>query len=119
MLDLNKGGSVKDLSDTCKRATSKSYKRSKKGVVYFVTSDKVIQAIMTASAFAVVAASVETVSLAISAMTGVHPIVITLIGMVGVFYISLWIDNNTERWREMVETATGEEAADDEVDEGE
>lgn len=103
----------KKFSESAGQAVDKGSKRGKKGVVYFVTSDKVIQAVMTASAFAVVASTIENVAFLIRALTGFPHQPVILINMILVFWIALWIDNNTDRWRDMVEYATGEEVADD------
>lgn len=99
---------------TASRHTRAGAKRGKHGIVYFITSDKVIQAVMTASAFAVVAAAVEAIAVFGAAAVGqlaVPPLKLVLFA--GIFYVAMWADDNTAAWRELVEEKTGEEPADD------
>lgn len=94
-------------------------RRSRRGFVYFITADKNIQAVKTAAAFGVIAGGVrslaELVALVLESQASVHVPLSWLVlpGMVAVFWVADFADENTEAWRSLVEEATGEEAADD------
>ena len=107
----NNGVGLEAAAEACRSVAGAGADRGKKGVVYFITSDKVIQAVMTASAFAVIASGLETVGLVIRALTGIPLAPIELMLMIGVFHVALWADNHTEEWRAFVEATTGQEAA--------
>lgn len=107
----------REVGGKCRSLASDTSHKGKKGFVYFITSDKVIQAVMTASAFAVVASAIENFALLTNAFIGLPKPTIVLVSMIVVFYTAMWADNNTEEWREIVERTTGEEVADDEVEE--
>lgn len=96
-------------------------KKGKRGIVFFITSDKTIQSVMTGAAFGIISKSVETGSavgqVALRDFGGLYVPRPTLstIGLTGVFYVAFWADRNTEEFRSLIEEKTGEEAADDDV----
>lgn len=95
-------------------------RRSKKTAVYVITSEKVIQAVLTGSVVGAVTSWFEGTSVLISRsvvnVLGVFVPAkwILTLWLLGLFAAALWADNHTEEWRELVEEATGEEAAEDE-----
>lgn len=115
--------SARSTAGWCADAGRRAGKRGKRGVVYFITSDKNIQALRTAAAFAILDKSFTAVfsgvSLALLNGPGVSVSTNFLVAaaMCGVWWFSTWADNNTEEWRDTVEKATGEEAADDDASE--
>lgn len=114
---------VKAATDRVEDVGRESVKRSRRGAVYFITSDKNIQAIKTAAAFGIVSALLQSIAetanllLRLTAEFRLPPAWIVLVGMIAVFWVADYADANTERWRDLVETATGEAAADDTADE--
>lgn len=94
----------------------------KRSVVRFVTRDKVIQAVATGGAFAVIDKASVNFAIAfntvLSRLFGVRiPVqTLSLVAIVAVVALALWADDHTEEWREIVEEQTGEEAADDEAE---
>lgn len=116
--EMAKNGAVR-ARDVCVSAGKRAGKRSKKGVVYFVTSDKVIQSMMTGSVVGAVSKMVEgwgaIAAWATRLATGVAPPpqFYTSVLLLGLFYAAWLANENTEEWREWVADATGEETADD------
>lgn len=100
-------------------AGKRGYKRGRKGIIYVLTSDKIIQAVLTGAVTGVVFSVNEGAStyvqLWIQQATGffVATKLIAAIGATLVFMAAYWADQNTEEWREYVEDVTGEETADD------
>lgn len=107
-----------DAKRTAKRGTRKT----KRGIVWFVTWGKFIQALLTGSVIGAITSFGEGLSIYIRILvneaTGLYvPAKLYLaVLLVGLFFWALWADNNTEEWRDMVEDVTGEEAADDDPD---
>lgn len=126
---------VRPAAEWCRRKASEGKRRGKRGFVYFITSDKNIQAVKTAAAWGIVAAAVNAtanviqplVNVGLGAMTNAAigyrigiPVSFVVLGlMIGVFWVVDFADENTDEWRQLVEEATGEEAADDDADEDE
>lgn len=96
-------------------------KRCKRGVVQVITSEKVIQAFLTGSVTGAVVSFFEgTAVIATGAVQGVFGVFIPAkwilaVFLLFVFYAAYWADNHTEEFRELVEEATGEEAAQDDT----
>lgn len=100
-------------------AAKQGYKRSRRGFVIFITSDKIIQAILTGAVTGFVFSLNEAIAAYIqrgldSATPFYVPVklyaaLLSLV-IVVVFY---WADRNTEEWRSWVRDTTGEETAED------
>lgn len=98
--------------------------RIRRFVVRLVTNQKVIQATMTAAAFGTISKFSE--GLAVHIETGLR--VISGVGLPQQYFtsmillviaaVSYWADRNTEEWRRFIEDATGEEASDEDVEDG-
>lgn len=97
-------------------------KKSEKGLIYILTSEKFIQGAVTSLLLGIITASTEGLGIFVSRMIqgtfGVFipakwtmvPLLVTLLA----FF--LWADNNTEEWRDFVRETTGEEPAEDEAE---
>lgn len=115
---------VRSAADTCATVVRAGGERGRRGFVYFITSAKNIQAVKTAAAFGIISTGIQSVAealniaLAATALPAVPVPWIAFYAMIGVFYVADYADANTEEWRSKVEEATGEEAADDDADEG-
>lgn len=113
---------LRAVGRSARGAVTRGATRGKRGIVYFVTSDKNIQAVKTAAAFGVIGSSVQaladTLNIAMAATIGVRIPVswLALVGMIGVFWVADFADENTDEWRALVEEATGEAAADDDAE---
>lgn len=98
------------------------WRRFRKAAVYFITSDKIIQAVMTGGVVAiiqywgVVTVEAANVLLALTPLPRVPQAVAVLVLMHTAVGIAFWADHHTEEWRQLVEATTGEEAADDEAE---
>ena len=94
-------------------------KKAKRSFVYFITSDKFLQALVTGAVFAVINKTTLNVAIGLNAVLGFFgfPTVpvpsVGVVLMAGVVAFAFWADNHTEDWREWVEDVTGEDSADD------
>jgi len=97
----------------------RGYERSRKGFVYVITSDKIIQSVLTGSVTAVIFSINDGVSayfqLWLSGATGLFiPVkIVAAIGAVIVFVLAYYADQHTEEWRSFVREKTGEDTSDD------
>lgn len=106
-----------------KRRGKREAKRARRGLVFLITSDKVIQAMLTSSITSVVFSFNEGVASYVQ--LGLEPYVpfyipVKIYGSLGaalLVVICFWADRNTEKWRDGVREATGEEVADDSEEE--
>lgn len=95
------------------------YKRGKQGIVYVITSDKVIQAVLTGSVVGVVLSLNEGLSAyvqrwLVAALDVFIPVkLVAAVGSAMVFVLAYWADQNTEEWREWVREKTGEDTSED------
>lgn len=95
------------------------YRRGRKGMVIFITSDKVIQSVLTGAVTAVVFSLNEGVATYVQRVIGpVLPVfvpvkIIAAVGAMIVFVLAYYADRHTDEWREYVREATGEEPAQD------
>lgn len=100
-------------------ACKAGYKRGRKGIVIFITSDKVIQSVLTGSVTAIVFSVNEGIAAYIQrALSRVVPFylpvkIVAALGAVVVFMGAYWADRHTEQWRDYVREATGEKTAED------
>jgi hypothetical protein len=104
----------------------KQRRKRKRQLVYFVTRDDVIHGIVMAGVFAVIQLGLrhvaEAISTALAVVTGKLPalprVTVPILTMQLVLLALLvrgafWASTHTEEWREMVEDATDEQAAND------
>ena len=102
-----------------KRGSKAAYKRGRKGFVIFITSDKVIQSVLTGAVTAFVFSINEGVAAYFQLLLrGVVPLYVPVKmyaagGAIMLFMAAYWADRNTEEWREYVREATGEDTAED------
>jgi len=108
-------GRGKRVGSACKSG----YKRGRKGIVIFITSDKVIQSVLTGSVTAIVFSLNEGIAAYIQrGLSRIVPFylpvkIVAALGAVVVFIGAYWADRHTEEWRDYVREATGEETAED------
>jgi len=97
-------------------------KTVKRTFVYTITSETFIQGLVTGAIVGVITAFIEGFgkygSMGIYSLTGLFVPTKIVMGfmMMGLAFFALWIESNTEEWREMVEKTTGEEPSDDTLD---
>lgn len=100
-------------------ACRRGYKRGRRGFVVFVTSDKILQAVLTGAVTAVVFSLNEGIAAYFQRALAVVVPVFVPVKMYAAFGAGLivilgyWADRNTEAWREYVREKTGEETAKD------
>ncbi len=94
-------------------------KRGRRGFVVFITSDKILQAILTGSVTAVVFSTNEAVAAYFQRwLRGFVPFYVPVkmyaaFGAAIVVMLAYYADRHTEEWREYVREKTGEETAED------
>lgn len=107
------------MKQRVKRGSKAAYKRSRRGIVIFITSDKVIQSVLTGAVTGFVFSINEGVAayfqLLFRPWVPVYvPVKIyAAVGATLLFMLAFWADRNTEAWREYVREATDEETATD------
>jgi len=110
------------VRDACRSGVEKcrsGYERGRKGIVYVITSDKIIQSVLTGSVVSVIFSFNEGIAAyaqrAFVASTGVFIPVKFLagIGAMLVFILAYYADQHTDEWREYVREATGEDVSED------
>lgn len=112
-------GSSKLTLERVKERGRHHAERGKKGFVVFITSDKILQAILTGSVTAVVFSVNEAAAAYVQRwLAGVLPFFVPVkmyaaIGAIIVVVLAYYADRNTEEWREYVRDKTGEETAED------
>lgn len=115
-------GRLQRVRDASARGARRGAKACKRGIVEVITSEKIIQAGLTSALFGAMSFYIEGVAvyaqMLVAELLGilVHAKVIGGTALIGVFWLFYWADRNTERFRELVEEATGEEAAEDDPD---
>jgi len=113
--DYQRGVTTARMRKRAKRAG----KRARAGIVIFVTSDKIIQAVLTSAATAVVLSFNEGIAAYIQRLlAGYVPVYVPVKlyaagGAALIFMAAFWADRHTEEWRAWVRDTTGEETAED------
>ena len=108
-----------DRTDRFRDRCVSGAKRGRKGLVVFVTSDKIIQAVLTGSVTSVVFSFNEAIAAYVQrVLARVVPVFVPVklyaaIGAALIVLVAYWADIHTEEWREYVRDKTGEETADD------
>lgn len=109
---------VKGAGESVAHGYQEGADRTRKGVVYFITNDKNLQAIKTGVAVGIVVKTVNVLSVGTQLIVGVPDWLVALALLAVVWRFATWADDNTEEWRNLVEKAPGvdeedvEEAAD-------
>ena len=101
------------------RAGSRHRRRAWKGLVYLITSDKILQAILTGSVTGFVLSTNEAVAAYVQLL--LRPVVpfyvpVKLYAAVGTLVLlpmAYYVDRNTDKWRESVRNVTGEDVSED------
>lgn len=107
------------MRERVKRGSKAAYKRGRRGIVIFITSDKVIQSVLTGAVTGFIFSLNEGVATYFQLLLrGVVPLYIPVkmyaaVGAILLFIAAYWADRNTEEWREYVREATGEATAED------
>lgn len=107
------------MRERAKSGCKNAYKRGRRGVVIFVTSDKVIQSVLTGSVTGFIFSLNEGVAayfrLLLKPWTPFYiPVKIyAAVGAALLFMVAYWADSNTEEWRTYVREVTDEETAED------
>jgi hypothetical protein len=107
------------MKERIKDGSEKAYKRGRKGVVIFITSDKVIQSVLTGAVTAFVFSLNEGVAAYFQLLLKPYvPVYVPVkiyaaVGAILLFMAAYWADRNTDEWREYVRETTGEETAED------
>jgi len=107
------------VAQWCAKQGKQGYGRSKRGFVYVITSDKIIQAVLTGSVTFVIFSVNEGIAAYIQLwLTSLTPFfvpvkIIASVGGVAVFAAAYWADQHTEEWREYVREKTGADTAED------
>jgi len=102
-----------------KEACVRGYKRGRKGIVYVITSDKIIQAVLTGSVTSIIFSFNEGVAAylqrAFVGATAIYVPVkfIAVFGALVTFIVTYYADQHTEAWRSYVRDVTGEEPSTD------
>jgi|APHM01.1.fsa_nt_gi hypothetical protein len=100
-------------------ACMSGYKRGRRGFIYVVTSDKIIQSVLTGSLTSALLSINEGVAVFVrgwitALIGGFVPVkIVASVGAALIFVAAYWADSNTEAWREWVRQTTGEEPAED------
>lgn len=100
-------------------AGKKGYRRGRKGFVVFITSDKILQAVLTGAVTAFVFSLNEgTAAYFQRLLRPIVPIFVPVkyyaaFGACLIVVVAYWADRNTEEWRSYVREKTGEETAKD------
>lgn len=111
------------MKERVKRGSKKVYKRGRRGIVIFITSDKVIQSVLTGAVTGFIFSLNEGVAAYFQLL--LKPWVPFYIpvkiyaagGAIGLFVLAYFADRNTDEWRAYVREATGEDSAEDTVSE--
>lgn len=107
------------MKQRVKDGSKAAYKRGRKGAVYFITSDKIIQAGLTSSSIGVFLSWNEAVAAWIQRLLAPYlPFYVPVKFYAGIGALLLasaffWADRHTDEWREYVRETTGEETAED------
>lgn len=120
---------VRRAGHFCKQAGKTGAKKGKRGIIYVVTSDKTIQAVMTGAVVGAISKMSEGNAAIVQAI--VYSILgipipsgyFTALILIGIFAAAFWADRHTEQWRDIVREKTDEQDVVDEAeaesDEGE
>lgn len=109
----------KQTATQVKSSAKRGYERGRRGVVYVITSDKIIQAVLTGAVtgfvFSVNEGFAAYIQRWVVDASGVFvpTKLIAALGAVLVFVGAYYADQHTEEWREYVRDVTGEETAED------
>lgn len=107
------------MKDRAKNACKSGYKRGRRGLVVFVTSDKIIQAMLTGAVTGVVFSGNEAVAAYVQRLLRPYvPVFVPVklyaaVGAAIAVVLLYWADRHTDEWRSYVREATGEEPASD------
>lgn len=107
------------MKERVKRGSKAAYKRGRRGVVVFITSDKVIQAVLTGAVTGFIFSLNEGVAAYFQLLLKPYvpfyvPVKIyAAVGAIGLFVLAYFADRNTDEWRAYVREATGEATAED------
>jgi hypothetical protein len=116
---MGTGSQVKEACRSTADRCRAGYERGRKGIVYVITSDKIIQSVLTGAVTSVIFSFNEGVATylqrAFVGITGVFVPVKFLAGLgaMGVFIVAYYADQHTEEWREYVRDTTGEDVSED------
>lgn len=123
MSEGNRGKRVADVArrggERAKEGAHRGYKRGRRGFVIFITSDKILQAVLTGAVTSVVFSLNEGVAAYFQRwLSGAVPVFVPVkiyaaLGAMVVVVIAYHADRHTEGWREYVREATGEQTAED------
>lgn len=119
MSKLPKGNAPDKPARRAGEVAKEGYKRGREGLVVFITSDKIIQAILTGAVTSVVFSFNEGIAAYVQlAFAQYVPVYIPVkiwaaFGAVLVVIGAYWADRHTEEWREYVRDKTGEDVSED------
>lgn len=110
---------MSELTDRATEVSKSGYKSARRGFVVFITSDKILQAVLTGAVTAVVFSLNEGIAAYFQRLlAGVVPVFVPIkmyaaIGAAIIVIGAYYIDRNTDEWREYVREKTGEAVSDD------
>jgi len=116
---MTDGSRTRRAARYCKDAGKRHGKRARAGIVIFLTSDKIIQAILTGAVTGVVFSSNEAIASYVQlALRPIVPFYVPVklyaaIGATVLVVAAYHIDRRTDEWRSWVRNTTGEETATD------
>lgn len=123
---MTEGGRGKRVADAARRGGKRAadgarrgYKRGRKGFVIFITSDKILQAVLTGAVTSVVFSLNEGIAAYFQRwLSGAVPVFVPVkiyaaIGAMVVVVAAYHADRHTDEWRNYVRQKTGEITSDD------